>query len=301
MSRIDDLIAQHCPDGVAKAELGTLLDYEQPGKYLVSSTDYYDSYPTPVLTAGQTFILGYTDEKDGIYPASSVNPVIIFDDFTTAFKWVDFPFKAKSSAMKMLTLKTGAPALARFVYFAMQCIKFAPQDHARHWIAKYSAFQIPLPPLPVQEEIVRVLDLFTELEAELEARRKQYAYYRDSLLTFKQEPGGGGYGGFRWVSLFRIWTVSDAPSLAQPVGRVNSRITAPTACRTTSTTSCSMEPSCLWARTGALFKRMDPQCSTGQLAGFGSTTTRTSSPRNRNRSASVFFFTTSRPLTLPHM
>ena len=195
MSRIDDLIAQHCPDGVAKAELGTLLDYEQPGKYLVSSTDYYDSYPTPVLTAGQTFILGYTDEKDGIYPASSVNPVIIFDDFTTAFKWVDFPFKAKSSAMKMLTLKTGAPALARFVYFAMQCIKFAPQDHARHWIAKYSAFQIPLPPLPVQEEIVRVLDLFTELEAELEARRKQYAYYRDSLLTFKQEPGGGGTVG----------------------------------------------------------------------------------------------------------
>lgn len=77
----------------------------------------------------------------------------------------------------------------RYVYFAMSCIKFEPQDHARHWISKYSLFEIPVPPLPVQREIVRILDNFTsleaELEAELEARKKQYEYYRDQLLTFK--------------------------------------------------------------------------------------------------------------------
>lgn len=188
MSGIDELIQDLCPDGVPMLTLGELLDYEQPGKYLVSSTDYRDDHPTPVLTAGQTFVLGYTNETEGIYPASDDSPVLIFDDFTTAFRWVDFPFKAKSSAMKMLTLRPEAPALIRFVYFAMQCIGFDPQDHARHWIGKYSDFRIPVPPLEVQREIVRVLDIFIQLEAELEAeltaRRAQYEYYRAGLLQF---------------------------------------------------------------------------------------------------------------------
>ncbi|MFF3463872.1 restriction endonuclease subunit S [Streptomyces sp. NPDC002619] len=187
MSRIDEMLQELCPDGVATMALGGLLDYEQPGKYLVSSTDYHNDHETPVLTAGQTFILGYTNEVDGIYPASTEHPVLIFDDFTTAFRWVDFPFKAKSSAMKMLTTKSNAPALLRYVYFAMQCIRYEPQDHARHWIGKYSHFHIPVPPLEVQREIVRVLDHFSqlevELEAELEARHRQYQYYRDKLVS----------------------------------------------------------------------------------------------------------------------
>ena len=74
----------------------------------------------------------------------------------------------------------------------MKCISFTPADHSRHWISKYSNFQIPIPPLPVQEEIVRILDKFTsleaELEAELEARKCQYEFYRNQLLAFK---GGG--------------------------------------------------------------------------------------------------------------
>jgi hypothetical protein len=60
------------------------------------SANYDDTFETPVLTAGKMFILGYTDETEGTYPASPESPVVIFDDFTTAFKWVDFPFKAKS-------------------------------------------------------------------------------------------------------------------------------------------------------------------------------------------------------------
>ena len=90
--------------GVEWKSLGSVTDYEQPTKYLVKSKLYDDNFVTPVLTAGKTFILGYTNEIDGIYKASE-HPVIIFDDFTTANKWVDFDFKAKSSAMKMITSK----------------------------------------------------------------------------------------------------------------------------------------------------------------------------------------------------
>lgn len=183
---IDRLVAELCPDGVEYRPLGELLGYEQPTKYLVSSKDYDDSYPTPVLTAGKTFILGYTNEAEGIYPASEEEPVIIFDDFTTAFKWVEFPFKAKSSAMKMLTLKSGTDSLFKYVYYAMQCIVYNSSDHARQWISKYSNIEVPVPPLEIQEAIVEILDKFTnleaELEAELEARTLQYEYYRDSLF-----------------------------------------------------------------------------------------------------------------------
>ncbi len=202
MSRIDGLIAQLCPEGVEFKELGELLNYEQPGKYLVESTAYDNNHVTPVLTAGQTFILGYTNETTGIYPASKNGPVIIFDDFTTAFKWVDFPFKAKSSAMKMLTLKAGALDSLKYAYYAMQTITYAPQDHARQWIGTYSKFLIPVPPLEVQRKIVTVLDTFSqleaELEAELEARRRQYKYYRDALLGFADQPT------VRWVALGEI-------------------------------------------------------------------------------------------------
>ena len=83
----------NCP--IEWKELGKVVDYEQPTKYIVSSKAYDDSNEIPVLTAGQSFILGYTNEKDGIYQASKNNPVIIFDDFTTSKQWVDFKFKVK--------------------------------------------------------------------------------------------------------------------------------------------------------------------------------------------------------------
>ncbi len=149
MSKIGTLIAELCPDGVEWREIGTVLDYEQPTKYLVSSKDYSDEFATPVLTAGKTFILGYTSETDGIYPANSENPVIIFDDFTTDFKWVDFPFKAKSSGMKMLTVANELETSFRYVYYAMQMISYVPLDHKRHWISEYSHFEIPVPPIEV--------------------------------------------------------------------------------------------------------------------------------------------------------
>ena len=190
MSKLEQLINEFCPDGVEYDFLHTVIDYEQPAKYIVKETKYNDDFNTPVLTAGQTFILGYTNEIDGIYEASKKCPVIIFDDFTTSFHWVEFNFKVKSSAMKMLKLKEDKidDTSFRYLYHAMKNIRYIPTDHTRQWIEKYSKFKIPLPPFPVQEEIARILDSFTDLTAnltaELKARKQQYEYYRNILLTF---------------------------------------------------------------------------------------------------------------------
>lgn len=189
MSRLEQLIQELCPNGVKYVPIGEVVNYEQPTKYIVQSTKYDDSYKTPVLTAGQTFILGYTKESDGIYNASKDSPVIIFDDFTGAFKWVDFPFKVKSSAMKMLHADCNRTML-RYIFHVMGNLNFSSDEHKRLWIGIYSSFVIPLPPLPVQGEIVRILDNFAELTAELTARKKQYEYYRDLLLTFDDRGGG---------------------------------------------------------------------------------------------------------------
>src|SRR5699024_10320451 len=76
--------------------LDNVLAYEQPTDYIVDEDSYDDSYDIPVLTAGQSFILGYTNEKHGIKKADVDNSVIIFDDFTTSSHHVDFFFKVKS-------------------------------------------------------------------------------------------------------------------------------------------------------------------------------------------------------------
>lgn len=161
--------------------LGEVCDYEQPTAYLVRSTNYSDQYATPVLTAGKTFILGYTNETTGIYQASQ-HPTIIFDDFTTANKWVDFDFKAKSSAMKMLTSKDEKVCLLKYIYYWLNTLPAdsVVGDHNRQWIGNYSQKLFPLPPLRVQSRIVEILDKFTQLEA----RNKQYDFYRNRLLDF---------------------------------------------------------------------------------------------------------------------
>ena len=178
-------------------KLGEVADYEQPTAYLVKDTKYKDDYSTPVLTAGKTFILGYTNETEGIYEASK-HPTIIFDDFTTALRWVDFDFKAKSSAMKMITSKDESVCLLKYIYYWLCTVPSGLNegDHKRQWISNYANKDFPIPPLSVQSRIVEILDKFTSLEAELEEqlqaelelRKKQYAYYREQLLNFSYTP-----------------------------------------------------------------------------------------------------------------
>ena len=193
MNKIEEMIKRLCPNGVERVRLDSLLDYEQPTRYIVNSTEYDSKHSIPVLTAGQSFILGYTNEEDGIYKASPQNPTIIFDDFTTGFHWVDFDFKVKSSAMKMLKLiESKKENNFRYIYMAMKTIDYIPTNHTRHWISIYSKFEIPLPPLTIQREIVSVLDSFTTLidkmKQEVELRKKQMEYYCDKLY-------GGDFGG----------------------------------------------------------------------------------------------------------
>ena len=172
-------------------KLDSCLDFEQPTAYLVKSTEYDDSYKIPVLTAGQSLLLGYTNETDGIYKASKENPCIIFDDFTTSFHWIDFDFKVKSSAMKMLRPKDEVNF--RYIYYTMKCINFVPGGHQRHWISKYSQFEVPVPSLSEQNRIVGILDTFTasidNLKEQIALRRKQYEYYRDQLLDLEGKEG----------------------------------------------------------------------------------------------------------------
>ena len=105
---------------VKEYELGQLLSYEQPIPYIVESTKYSEKYKTPVLTAGKSFIIGYTNEETGIYNSL---PVIIFDDFTTSSQYVNFKFKVKSSAMKILTANTDF-VLPKYIFYRMQIINF---------------------------------------------------------------------------------------------------------------------------------------------------------------------------------
>jgi type I restriction enzyme S subunit len=177
--------------------------YEQPTKYLVKSTNYDDDYATPVLTAGKTFILGYTNEIKGINKAS-INPVIIFDDFTTANKWVDFDFKAKSSAMKMITSSDTSKYSLKYVYYWLNTLpsELIEGDHKRQWISNYSIKSIPIPcpdnpekSLTIQAEFVRNLNKFDTLTTslaeglprEIELRQQQYEYYRNLLLSFPKQ------------------------------------------------------------------------------------------------------------------
>ncbi len=195
MSRLDELIKELCPNGVEYKELGEYLDYIQPTKYIVESTDYKNEYSIPVLTAGQTFILGYTDEKKGIYEASMENPVIIFDDFTGSMHWIDFKFKIKSSAMKIIIPKANKTLNFKYFYYLLKNIKYFSETHTRLWISVFSKFLVPIPPLEIQEEIVRILDNYTKsveelkekLNKELTARKRQYSWYRDYLLTFENK------------------------------------------------------------------------------------------------------------------
>ncbi|WP_111308671.1 restriction endonuclease subunit S [Confluentibacter sediminis] len=159
-----------------------LLDYEQPTKYLVKSTKYGERYETPVLTAGKSFIKGYTNETDGIF---NNLPAIIFDDFTTASQWVNFKFKVKSSAMKIL-VPTNKLVNMAFAFYCMQVNQVRSDTHKRYWISVVSQKKINLPSLLEQKAIVsKIEQLFSELDngiANLKTAQKQLKVYRQSIL-----------------------------------------------------------------------------------------------------------------------
>ena len=137
------------------------IDYEQPNEYIVESDRYNSKYSTPVLTAGQSFILGYTNESKGIYKKG---PCIIFDDFTTSVHYVDFSFKVKSSAMKILTTKSNADL--KYCYYLLLSLSKMPPNHKRQWISTTSEKNHFLPSIDKQISIVKQLDLISDTIAD---------------------------------------------------------------------------------------------------------------------------------------
>lgn len=163
-------------------ELNEVLDYQQPTPYIVKSTDYMESGDIPVLTAGKTFILGYTKEKKGIFTGPF--PVIIFDDFTTATKLVNFPFKVKSSAMKILLPKANVDI--KYIFYFLQTQKFSAETHKRYWISVCAKTKILLPPLAEQKRIVwKIEELFGVIDRDIQRLTdtlEQLSQFRQSVL-----------------------------------------------------------------------------------------------------------------------
>ena len=152
------------PNGWCECQLENIEKYEQPQAYIVKSTDYDDKYLIPVLTAGKSFIIGYTNETEGIYQNT---PCIIFDDFTTDSKLVDFPFKVKSSAMKILRVADSIEI--EYVAMFMNITRLIGDTHKRYWISEYSKLCIPIPPKEEQKRIANAVNvMFKKLNTIME-------------------------------------------------------------------------------------------------------------------------------------
>ena len=158
-------------DAWEQRKLGEVFKYEQPQAYIVESVEYDDKNKIPVLTAGQRFILGYTDEHFGIREATENNPVIIFDDFTTSSHYVDFPFKVKSSAMKLLTLNNPKDNI-HCAFNVLQNIEYVPISHERHWISTFAKFNVLLP--RTADEQKQIGEYFRNLDHIITLHQRKY-------------------------------------------------------------------------------------------------------------------------------
>ena len=159
--------------------LSDILNYEQPTPYIVKD-DTYKKEGTPVLTANKGFILGYTDESFGIY---NKLPVIIFDDFTTDKKYVDFSFKIKSSAMKLLTLKDEERDNLRFIFECMSNIVFEEKEHKRYYISEYQHINIYVPSsLQEQNQIADTLLSIDKQISEYDKKIKALELHKKGLM-----------------------------------------------------------------------------------------------------------------------
>jgi type I restriction enzyme, S subunit len=158
--------------------LRDLLTYERPDRYIVHNTEYAERGNLPVLTANKSFILGYTDEDFGV--CRSI-PVIVFDDFTTGSKFATFPFKVKSSAIKLLRPKHDRVSL-RYTFERMQLIHFPLGDHKRYYISEYQNIELLVPDYDEQLAIVTVLSDMDARIAALEAKLAKARQLKQGMM-----------------------------------------------------------------------------------------------------------------------
>ena len=153
-----------------------IIDYEQPTNYIVASDKYIEDGKTPVLTANKAFVLGYTNEQDGVYEKCEC---IIFDDFTLDFKFVNFPFKVKSSAIKILSAKSNIDI--RYFYEYLSFLSLSTNEHKRHYISEIATLPLYLPSLEEQRAVLNILiSISSKIAVEekvlnlIEAQRKYF-------------------------------------------------------------------------------------------------------------------------------
>ncbi|PAU67426.1 restriction endonuclease [Bifidobacterium criceti] len=184
-------------DAWEQRKLGDILSYEQPYEYIVSSDDYSPVARTPVLTAGKTLILGYTNEADGVKAATKDSPVIIFDDFTASSHIIDYSFKVKSSAMKILSLRDSENDLY-CIYYALTRIIRPSASHERQWISKYARATVTVPSKDEQQVIGDFLRKLDRLIAAEKRKLDLWKKKKTALLRqiFEQKLRFKGYSDF---------------------------------------------------------------------------------------------------------
>ena len=155
------------------AMISDVLSYEQPQPYIVENTEY-TTEGIPVLTANKAFVLGYTSETNGIYDKGDC---IIFDDFTLDCKYVEFPYKIKSSAIKILTAKN--KELLRYTFEFLKYLDLSTEEHKRHYIAEIQNQEFILPTMHIVSTIAHA---FSALSLRMESVVKQ----RNMFETQKQ-------------------------------------------------------------------------------------------------------------------
>ncbi|MDE0186223.1 MAG: restriction endonuclease subunit S [Candidatus Poribacteria bacterium] len=161
-----------------KTRIRDLLTYRRPDPYIVQCAEYSQHGDVPVLTANKSFVLGFTDELSGVCQDF---PAIIFDDFTTASKYPTFPFKVKSSAIKLLYAKHERVSL-KFVFERMQLIRFSLGTHKRYYISEYQNIEVFAPDFDEQKAIAQVLSDFDFEIAVLERRRDKTRAIKQGMM-----------------------------------------------------------------------------------------------------------------------
>ncbi len=163
-------------EGWRQKILSEILDYERPDNYIVSNANYCQQ-GTPVLTANKSFILGYTEEDYGI---CNNLPVVLFDDFTIDKKYVDFPFKVKSSAIKLLRTKNDDDL--KFVFEMMSLIMFEAKEHKRYYISSYQNQNVYMPKPTEQIKIANCLGSLDGLISAVTDKIEALKEYKKGLM-----------------------------------------------------------------------------------------------------------------------
>lgn len=190
MSKLEKLIQQYCPDGVEWKPLGEVCDSLNKGTLTTSKLVKSNGHNYPVINSGRElygYYSKYNNEGDALTIAARGEYAGFVSYFSERF-WAGglcYPYRANTPTVS-----------TKYLYYYLK----SKQEYIRHCLVAEGGipalnksiiemFEIPVPPLLVQEEIVRVLDAFTELQAELQAelqkRKQQYNFYRDNLLSFE--------------------------------------------------------------------------------------------------------------------